>query len=63
MAYQATHEARCDQEQLYELQAPRKFLLDQSSNLHAAREEGLAQGRSNTIRLATRPLQEQGLST
>ncbi len=62
MAYQATHEALCDQELIYELQARRKFLLDQSSNLHAAREEGIAQGRSNTIRLAARPMQEQGLS-
>jgi hypothetical protein len=58
MAYQATHEAMCDQELIYELQARRKFQLDQTSNLHAAREEG----RSNTIRRAGRPLQEQGLS-
>ena len=58
MAYQATHEALCDQELIYELQARRKFLLDQASNLHGAREEG----RSDTIRQAARPLQEQGLS-
>ena len=78
MAYQATHEALCDQELLFELQARRKFQLDQSSNLSAARDEGLlegrslglseglsqglSQGRSATIRQGALSLQKQGLS-
>ncbi len=47
---------------IYELQARRKFQLDQASNLLGARQEGLAKGRSRTIRQAARPLQDKCLS-
>ena len=39
MAYEATHEALCDKEIFYELEARRKFLLDQATNFHAAKVE------------------------
>ena len=58
MAYQATHEALCDQELLFELKARRKFQLDQSSNLAGAREEGW----SAAIRQGALSFQKQGLS-
>ena len=62
MAYQATHEALCDQELLFELKARRKFQLDQSSNLSAAHDEGLSKGRSAAIRQGALSFQKQGLS-
>ena len=61
MAHQAVHHALCDQQVLYELEARKKWILDQASNLHFAAAEGKAEGLAEGLAVGAARGREEAL--